>query len=94
MNQYGAQQAQQQQKQQLAMQLGQLGLQAYGAYNNANYLNSLSPSMQGRLATVGGLPSTQGLDALASSYGTPMGGAVGRPGTASFNAAMSAGGWD
>jgi hypothetical protein len=94
MNQYLTQQAQQQQNQQLAMQLGSLALGGYGALGNASYLSALAPSMQGKLATFGGLPATQGLDALASSYGTPVGGGVGRPRTASFNAAMSAGGWD
>jgi len=94
MNQYGAQQAGIQGIQQGLGALGSAGSSIMNSAITANYLNSLSPSMQGRLATVGGLPATQGLDALASSYGTPFGGVVGRPGTASFNAAMSAGGWD
>jgi hypothetical protein len=57
MNQYGAQTAQNQAGIQNMMSLGSLGLSAYGALQNANYLNSLSPSMQGRLATVGAIPA-------------------------------------
>jgi hypothetical protein len=56
-NQYQGQQLQNQQNQQLAMQLGQTALQGYDAYNNSKYLNSLSESMQGRLATVGAIPA-------------------------------------
>ena len=56
-NQYQASQLQNQQDQQLAMQLGQLGLNAYGAYKKGQYLDSLSPSRQGALATVGAIPS-------------------------------------
>ena len=99
-NQYQAQYAQyeapireQQRNQQLALQLGSLALGAYTGLGNASYLSSLAPSVAGKIATFGGLPATQGLDDLASSYGS-LGGSVGRPGTASFNAAMSAGGWD
>jgi len=57
MNQYGAQTAQNQAGIQNMMSLGSLGLSAYGALQNANYINSLSPSMQGRLATVGAIPA-------------------------------------
>jgi len=95
MNQYLTQQAQSQQQAQFGMGLGQMGLNAYNSMNNAKYLNSLSPSMQGKLATFGGLPSaTSGLDALASSYGTPIGLSSGRPGSSTFNNWMTSGGWD
>jgi hypothetical protein len=57
MNQYGVQTAQNQAGIQNMMSLGSLGLSAYGALQNANYINSLSPSMQGRLATVGAIPA-------------------------------------
>lgn len=58
-NQYQANQLQNQQQAQLGMQLGQLGLQGYSEMNKANYLNSLTPSAQGRLATLGGIPAAQ-----------------------------------
>jgi hypothetical protein len=56
--------------------LGQLGLSAYDSMNNAKYLNSLSPSMQGRLATTVGLPAATGYGAYA-----PAGGGYYQPGT-------------
>jgi len=56
-NQYQGQQLQDQQNQQLAMQLGQTALQGYDAYNKSQYYNSLLPSMQAKLATVGGTPA-------------------------------------
>jgi len=68
-NQYQANQLQNQQNQQLGLQLGQMGMQAYDSYNKAQYLNSLSPSMQGKLATLGGLPSASAASAYMSSLG-------------------------
>lgn len=55
--QYQGNQLQNQQNQQLAMQLGQMGLNAYNSYQKGDYLNSLSPSMQGQLATIGAIPA-------------------------------------
>ena len=52
----------------MGLGLGQLGLQGYSAMNKANYLNSLTPSAQGRLATLGGLPAT-GYGAYAQEGG-------------------------
>jgi len=72
MNQYGAQKAQNQAGLQNLMSLGSLGLSAYGALQNANYMNSLSPSMQGRIATVGAIPAytnTPYLNSLGYSAG-------------------------
>jgi hypothetical protein len=79
-NQYQGNQLQGQQNQQLAMQLGQMGLNAYNSYQKGQYLNSLSPSMQGKLATVGAIPAytnSSYLDSLGfqpgetpSSFGT------------------------
>jgi hypothetical protein len=79
-NQYQGNQLQGQQNQQLGMQLGQMGLNAYNSYQKGQYLNSLSPSMQGKLATVGAIPAytnSSYLDSLGfqpgetpSSFGT------------------------
>ena len=70
MNQYLAQQQQQQAMFNNILGVASLGLGAYGAINNANYLNSLAPSMQGQLATTGGLPAATG---LTSESFTPTG---------------------
>jgi len=79
----------------MGLGLGQLGLQGYSAMNKGNYLNSLTPSVQGRLATFGGIPAaTSNLGSLASEYGTPIGASAGIPGTVGFNNFMSAGGWN
>jgi hypothetical protein len=91
-NQYQGQQLQNQQQAQLGMQLGQMGLQAYNAGNMANYYNNLSPSMQGRLATTGGIPAANALYNNASQYGTVQG--AGSPGTDQFSNWMTANGWD
>jgi hypothetical protein len=79
-NQYQGNQLQGQQNQQLAMQLGQMGLNAFNSFGKGQYLNSLSPSMQGKLATVGAIPAytnSSYLDSLGfqpgetpSSFGT------------------------
>jgi len=74
--QYQANQLQNQQQAQFGMGLGQMGLSAYDSMNNAKYLNSLSPSMQGRLANTGGLPAATGYGAYA-----PAGGGYYQPGT-------------
>jgi hypothetical protein len=68
-NQYQGNQLQNQQNQQLGLQLGQMGIQGYDAYNKAQYLNSLNPSMQGKLATLGGLPSASAASSYMSSLG-------------------------
>jgi hypothetical protein len=94
-NQYQGQQLQNQQQNQAALGLAQLGLQGYSAMNKAGYFNSLTPSAQGRLATLGGIPAaTSNLGSLASEYGTPIGASTGMPGTAEFNNFMSSGGWN
>jgi len=74
-NQYQGNQLQGQQNQQLGMQLGQMGLNAYNSYQKGQYLDSLSPSRQGAMATLGGLPATG-----YAAYNQP-GGAVYQPGT-------------
>ena len=91
-NQYQGQQLQNQQQAQLGMQLGQMGLQGYEAMNKANYLNSLPPSMQGRLVTTGGIPAANALYNNASQYGKVQG--AGSPGTDQFSNWMTANGWD
>jgi hypothetical protein len=68
-NEYKANQLQGQQNQQLAMQLGQMGINAYDSYQKGQYLNSLSPSGQGAVATLGALPSAS----TASSYMSDLG---------------------
>jgi hypothetical protein len=68
-NQYKANQLQNQQNQQLGMQLGQMGINAYDSYQKGQYLNSLSPSGQGAVATLGALPSAS----TASSYMSDLG---------------------
>jgi hypothetical protein len=57
------------------MQLGQMGLNAYNSYQKNQYLDSLSQSMQGKVATLGGIPATG-----YAAYAQP-GGAVYQPGT-------------
>jgi len=69
MNQYGAQQAQNQFDAQLLNKSIGMGLDAYGSINKANYLNSLTDSRQGALATLGGLPSASGYSAYAQPSG-------------------------
>jgi hypothetical protein len=56
-NQYKANQLQGQQNQQLAMQLGQTGLDAFNSFAKGQYLNSLTPSMQAKSATLGAIPA-------------------------------------
>jgi hypothetical protein len=68
-NQYQGNQLQNQQNQQLGMQLGQMGIKAYDSYQKGQYLNSLSPSGQGAVATLGALPSAS----TASSYMSDLG---------------------
>lgn len=68
-NQYQGNQLQSQQNQNLAMQLGQMGIKAYDSYQKGQYLNSLSPSGQGAVATLGALPSAS----TANSYMNDLG---------------------
>lgn len=74
-NQYQANQLQGQQNQQLGLQFGQMGLNALNSYQKGQYLDSLSQSRQGAMATFVGLPSTG-----YAAYNQP-GGAVYQPGT-------------
>jgi len=93
-NQYQGQQLQNQYQNQLGLGLGNLGTDLYKANTMSNYYSNLTPSAQGRLNTLGGLPATQNLDSLSSYYGNPVAGYVGRPGTSSFSNFMTTGGWD
>ena len=68
-NQYQANQLADQQNQQMIMQGANSGLDLYKSAMKGNYLNNLSPSGQGLLATLGGLPSAASASSLMSSLG-------------------------
>jgi hypothetical protein len=69
MNQYKANQLQNQQNQQMILQGANSGLDIFKSAMKGGYLNSLSPSGQGAVATLGALPSAS----TANSYINDLG---------------------